>query len=169
MELINLFRCLQLDQSTRVSKQIFEFKSKLFMGTVYAEVELINWEDISRARRHQIGEDEIRCMRVNMLVDSGSFMMALNETIRDYLGLPLIEEKRRIELANGKIVELDVVGPIEVKFANRKANCTAFVLPGDSEPLLGAIPMEEMDVLIHPKRGELVVHSQYLQGAGFRL
>lgn len=34
--------------------------------------------------------------------------------------------------------------PINVRFTNRKAICSAFILPGDSEPLLSAIPMEEM-------------------------
>src|SRR5882757_1492279 len=128
------------------------------MGMVYAEIELINGQDVLDARRYLIGEDEIRRMPVRMLVDSGSFMMAVNEDIVACLGLPVAEEKRPIELANGKVVRLDVVGPIEVRFANRMAICSAFVLPGDSEPLLGAIPMEEMDVLIHPKSLELVVN-----------
>lgn len=129
------------------------------MGYVHAEVELINGEDIGNARCHLIGEEEIRRMRVTMLVDSGSFMMAINENIQAYLGLPLKEKKRPIQLANGEVVQLDVVGPIDVKFGNRMATCSAFVLPGDSEPLLGAIPMEEMDVLIHPNRRELVVNQ----------
>jgi len=64
-------------------------------------------------------------------------------------------------MANGSVVEYDVVGPIRVKFANRTATCNAFVLPGDGEPLLGAIPMEEMDVLIHPQRQELIVNPEH--------
>ena len=51
-----------------------------------------------------------------------------------------------------------MVGPIELKFENRDATCNALVLPGDSEMLLGAIPMEEMDVLIHPTQNKLVVN-----------
>jgi hypothetical protein len=35
------------------------------------------------------------------------------------------------------------------------------VLPGESEPLLGAIPLEEMDVLIHPLRNELIVNPEH--------
>ncbi len=54
-----------------------------------------------------------------------------------------------------------MVGPVTVLFANRKAVCNAFVLPGDSEPLLGAIPMEEMDVMIHPQRQELIVNPAH--------
>ena len=39
--------------------------------------------------------------------------------------------------------------------------CNAVVLQGSNEPLLGAIPMEEMDVIIHPKRQEMIVHPDH--------
>jgi hypothetical protein len=35
------------------------------------------------------------------------------------------------------------------------------VLPGDCEPLLGAIPLEDMDVLIDPQRQELIVNPDH--------
>ena len=130
------------------------------MGLVYAEIELINAGDIELARRHYIGEEEIKRIKVTMLVDSGAYMMAINETIQSQLELPFVE-KRKVQVADSRVVEYDVVGPVNVKFANRKATCNAFVLPGDSEPLLGAIPMEEMDVLIHPLRQELVVNPEH--------
>ena len=56
---------------------------------------------------------------------------------------------------------MDVVGPVLVKFKNRTTSCLAMVLPGDSEPLLGAIPLEDMDVLIHPLRQELIVNPDH--------
>ena len=130
------------------------------MGMVYADIELINEDDRALARRHVIGEEEVRRVKLNMLVDSGAYMMAINETIQSQLELPLVD-KRKVQVADGRIVEYDVVGPIFIKFANRTAACNAFVLPGDSEPLLGAIPMEEMDVLIHPRRQELVVNPEH--------
>jgi len=130
------------------------------MGIVYADIELINSTDLVMARRNLIGEDEIKHMRLNILVDSGAYMMAINETIQSQLEFPFIE-RRKVVLASGEVAEYDVVGPIDVRFANRKAICSAFVLPGDSECLLGAIPMEEMDVLIHPQRQELVVNPQH--------
>src|SRR5580692_10082363 len=120
------------------------------MGVVYAEIELINAVDVEMAKRYRIGEEEIRRMRLTMLVDSGANMMAINETIQSQMDFPFVE-KRKVQLASGQVVVLDVVGPIDVRFASRRAICSAFVLPGDSEPLLGAIPMGEMDVLIHPK------------------
>ncbi len=41
------------------------------MGLVYADIELINAEDLGLARRHYIGEDEIKRMSVVALVDTG--------------------------------------------------------------------------------------------------
>ena len=59
------------------------------------------------------------------------------------------------------IVECEIVGPVEVRFKNRATTCGALVLPGDSEPLLGAIPLEDMDVLIDSRRQELIVHPDH--------
>ncbi|MEP7143547.1 MAG: hypothetical protein ABI707_11785 [Ferruginibacter sp.] len=42
------------------------------MDAIYAEIELINGEDIILASRYIIGEEEIKRMKVNILVDTGS-------------------------------------------------------------------------------------------------
>ena len=130
------------------------------MGLVYADITLINGEDLILAKRHIIGEDEIKQMTVSMLVDTGAYMMAINETIQEQLNLPVLE-RRKAQMANDSVEEYDVVGPIEVKFKNRRTVCNAMVLSGDNEPLLGAIPMEDMDVLIHPQRQEMIVNPEH--------
>jgi clan AA aspartic protease len=130
------------------------------MGLVYADILLINGEDLILAKRNIIGEDEVKQMNVKMLADSGSYMMAINETIQEQLNLPVIE-KRKAQMADGRVNEYEVVGPIEVKFKNRRCSVDAMVLPGDNEPLLGAIPIEDMDILIHPQRQELIVNPEH--------
>jgi clan AA aspartic protease len=87
-------------------------------------------------------------------------MLAINENIQEQLQLPIVE-KRKVQLANGHIGEYDVVTSVEVRFKNRRTLCNAIVLPGNSEPLLGAIPLEDMDVVIHPARQELMVHPNH--------
>ena len=138
------------------------------MGVVDAEIELINGEDLILARRYFNGEDEIKRMYVNMLVDTGSVYMCINENIQEQLKLPVLEQ-RKGQLANGHIVEYDVVGPVEVRFKNRRCSVNAMVLPGDNEPLLGAIPLEDMDVLIHPYRQELIVNPDHPYFAQMKL
>ena len=138
------------------------------MGLVYADIELINAIDLGLAKRHIIGDEEVKRMHVNMLVDTGSVYMCINETVQEQLQLQVVE-KRKGQLANGSIVEYEVVGPIEVRFKNRRCVVDAMVLPGDNELLLGAIPLEDMDVLIHPYRRELIVNPEHPYFAQMKL
>ena len=127
---------------------------------VYADIKLINSDDLGIAKRNITGHEEVREITVNMVVDSGAYMMAINETIQEQPGLLFIEKRKSI-MADCSVVEHDVAGPIVVKFANRTAVCNAVVLQGDNEPLLGAIPMEKVDVIIHPRRQELLVNPEH--------
>jgi hypothetical protein len=72
-----------------------------------------------------------------------------------------VMERRTGQMANGEIIECDVVGQVELRFKNRRTQCNAMVLPGDNEVLIGAIPLEDMDVLIHPQRQELIVNPEH--------
>lgn len=130
------------------------------MGLVYADIELTNTLDVELAKRHLIGEEEIKRMNLNILVDTGAIMLSINETIQEALQFPIID-KRRVQLANSQFLELEVAGHIGIKFKNRSCIVSAFVLPGDSEPLLGAIPMEEMDVVILPQQQTIDVNPQH--------
>ena len=135
------------------------------MGLTYADIELINADDLALAKRNVIGEEEVKRLRINMLVDTGAYNLFINESIQAQLDLPFVE-KRKGQLANGSIEEYDMVGPVVLKFKNRQTVCNALLLHGENEPLLGAIPLEDMDVLIHPLRQELIVnpdHPYYAQ------
>jgi clan AA aspartic protease len=130
------------------------------MGLVYANITLVSIEDKILAKNKIIPETSIRAIRVNALVDSGAYFLAINERVQEQLGLSVIR-KAPAALANGSIVDLGIVGPVEVIFENRIATVDAMVLPGEAEVLLGAIPMEAMDVLIDPRRQMLVVNPEH--------
>ena len=68
------------------------------MGLVYADIELINSGDLEMVRRHLIDQDEVRHININMLADSGAYMMAINENIQAYLDLPFVENARLLWL-----------------------------------------------------------------------
>ncbi len=130
------------------------------MGLVYAEIDLTSIDDIVLSRRGFLDKDKIKQVRVNALVDSGAYMLSINETVRAQLDLPFIE-KQFGTLADETLIEVEVVGPVEVRFENRRTTVDAIVLPGDAEVLLGAIPMEDMDVLIDPRQQKLVVNPKH--------
>nr|WP_299419769.1 aspartyl protease family protein [uncultured Emticicia sp.] len=138
------------------------------MGLVYADIELINADDIGLVRRYIIGEEEVKRISLNILVDTGAYNLCINESIQQQLDLPFIE-KRKAQLANGHIEEYNIVGPIVLKFKNRQTVCNAMVLQGDSEPLLGAIPLEDLDVVILPLRQEMIVNPEHPYYAQMKL
>src|SRR5437762_2251373 len=76
------------------------------------------------------------------------------------MGLIRVLDRQAAELADGSHVALDVVGPVDLRFSNRATTVRAMVLPGDAEVLLGSIPMEDMDVTIHPKSQQLIVNPE---------
>lgn len=135
------------------------------MGLIYADIELVNAGDVVMARKNFIGEEEVKQLHTKMIVNTGAYNLCINENIQQQLDLPFIE-KRKAQMADGSIQEFDIVGPVIVKFKNRRTICNAMLLQGETEPLLGSIPLEDMDVVILPLREEMVVnpdHPYYAQ------
>lgn len=129
------------------------------MGLVHAEIELINGLDAALCNAGRLDKEDVRKMKVLVLVDSGAYMMAINKDIQTQLDLRKVGEKEAI-LANGTSRKLDIVGPLDLKFENRETTVRAMVLPGNAEVLLGAIPMEDMDVVIDLKNQTLIVNPE---------
>jgi len=126
------------------------------MGLVYADIEIVSAEDLALARRGYIKEENVKSEKVRALVNSGAYMMCINEHIQAQLDLAKVSSMEA-ELADGTCKTVDVVGPIVINFSNRTTSCNAAVLPGESEVLLGAIPMEDLDVVIDPKMQTLTL------------
>ena len=96
----------------------------------------------------------VRQVSQKFSVDRSACMLHLNETIQEILQLPLLGMKKSTT-ATGQGMELPMVGPVLVTVGDRFTHCDALILPGDAEPLLGAIPLEGMDLVVHPARQEL--------------
>ena len=129
------------------------------MGFTYADLQLTNTGDLVLVRNGHLAKENVRHMQVNALVDSGAYLLTINDDIKNQLGLPVID-KDLAELADGSIVDVDIVGPVDVRFENRRVTADAMVLPDATEILLGVIPLEGMDVMIDPKRQKLIVNPK---------
>lgn len=79
------------------------------------------------------------------LADTGSVFLIIPEHIRLQLSLEL-HDRKEITLADGSRKMPPYVGPFECRYKNRSAFVGAIVM-GD-EVLLGAIPMEDMDLVV---------------------
>ena len=128
------------------------------MGIVYTEITLRNALDVGNARQGHIKEHEIRQITVQSLVDTGAWTMVINEETRVKLGLD-ITGSRPGSQADGIEDSYNMAGPLEVVWNDRWTTCDAIVLPDADEILLGAIPLEGMDLTVNPKRGLVGVHG----------
>ncbi len=116
------------------------------MGLIYAQIELSNPR-----------KTNISSIKIKSLVDTGSLHLCIPEHIAIQLELDELY-KREVTTADGKKHLVPYMGPISLKFENRACYTGALVI-GD-EALLGAVPMEDMDVLISPSKQSLVVNPE---------
>jgi clan AA aspartic protease len=100
-------------------------------------------------------QPELRPVQAKALADTGAVHLCIPQHIALQLSLDTREE-REITLADGSKKRVPYVGPVGLQFANRKCFVGALVM-GD-EVLLGAIPMEDMDLLVVPMRREVIVN-----------
>ena len=98
---------------------------------------------------------ELAPVDVVALADSGAVHLCIPEHVQIQLKLEAIDNKE-VTLADGPKKLVPYVGPIELRFKNRVGFAGALVM-GD-QVLLGAIPMEDMDLIIIPKTRTLDVN-----------
>ena len=127
------------------------------MGYVYADIELTNEDDVALNKRGHLPENEIRRVTTRALVDSGAYDLILNQEIQEQLKLRVLG-KRFVRLADERVLEVDIVGPVEVRFETAATTVRALVIPDTEQVLLGAIPLEGLDVIIDPVRERLLVN-----------
>jgi len=113
------------------------------MGHVFAQIELSNPR-----------QPELSSLKVKALADTGALMLCIPEHVALQLQLET-ESMREVSVADGRNIEVPYVGPVKVSFGKRTCFVGALVL-GD-EVLLGAVPMEDMDLVVNPSRRELTV------------
>lgn len=116
------------------------------MGLIYADIELSNPKDTA-----------LKPLAAKALVDTGALHLYVPEHMALQLGLEEIE-KREVTMADGAKKLIPYVGPVQIRFENRSCFTGALVL--GEEVLLGAVPREDMDILVSPAQQSVVVNPE---------
>ena len=116
------------------------------MGFVYANITLSN-----------PSKPRLRPIAVRAMVDTGAMMLCIPEHLAVQLKLEEFE-KREVTTADEKRHVVPHVGPILIRFENR--NCITGALVMGQSVLLGAIALQDMDVVISPTRETIVVNPE---------
>ena len=126
------------------------------IGPVYAEIELLNSTDIALNRRGFCSDEDIRRIKLSALVNSSATDLVISNEIKELLDLRVLE-KQTVRLPDETLREVEIVGPIEVRFENHSAPATAMVLPEVEEVLLGRFPFAGLHVFIDKQSKQLLV------------
>ena len=114
------------------------------MGHVFVHIELSN-----------ALQPGMQTVETEALADTGALMLCIPEHLALQLGLET-ESEREVSAADGRRRKVPYVGPVQIRFDNRHCFTGALVL-GDSV-VLGAIPMQDMDLVIDPRIAGLTVN-----------
>jgi clan AA aspartic protease len=114
------------------------------MGFVTVDIELANPKDAA-----------LKPLNVQAMVDTGAMTLCIPEHVAVQLDLREIE-KREVTTADERSHVVPYVGPVQIRFQNRTCFTGALVI-GESI-LLGAVPMEDMDLVVSPSRRTVTVN-----------
>ena len=120
------------------------------MDIFYVPAKVKNWQN-----RFLPPERQGREVSCEMLVDSGAAELALPTEVIEALKLEALGGVR-VFTADGGEHEYRVLGMVELEVQGRVCQVRAIELPRGADPLLGAVPLEEMDWRIDPGKKELV-------------
>jgi clan AA aspartic protease len=98
---------------------------------------------------------DLKRIEVDALADIGALFLCIPEQIRLQLQLEPTSQKE-IVTADGTRSLRPYVGPIRILFENRECYVGAVVLGDDV--LLGAVPMEDMDLVVLPSARSVAVN-----------
>jgi len=124
------------------------------MGTFFEEITLENVVDRGLFNRGFIKEEKIRTLTVQAMPDTGAWTLVINENIREKLGLT-IEGQTVSSLADGKTASYSLTESVKIKWKDRDISLPALVIPDAKDILLGALPLEGMDLIVDPVRKRL--------------
>ena len=125
------------------------------MGSVFEELTLENAADLTAVQLGVMKESEVRSVVVNALVDTGAGTLVINEEVNQILGLK-VHQIKESTLADGSKHMYKRMEPIRIHWKDRDTFCVPTVAPGAENILLGAIPLEDMDLIVDPKNERLI-------------
>lgn len=116
------------------------------MGEIVASVDLENTADRNIVNAGLRDESTIRRTTVDGVVDAGAVMLVLPENVVGRLGLDT-QRQVVVTYADERKETRPVAGPVTVRIGNRFMISECVVGPPLSEPLIGQIVLEALDLI----------------------
>jgi predicted aspartyl protease len=117
------------------------------MGRVKVEVDLANQEDQVRVKDGRLAPEKARRVRAPGVADTGASYLVLPKKLAEQLGVPAAG-KATVRYADRRKATRAVVENVQVELLGRHGTFKAIVEPGRADVLIGAIVLEDLDLLV---------------------
>jgi predicted aspartyl protease len=117
------------------------------VGRFSVDVEIANNDDLALVRRGLLPPDQARRETIRGVVDSGATKLVLPEAVVKRLGLPL-GDKIKVSYADGRKARRYKANGVFLKLEGRDGTFTAICEPKRETALIGAIVLEDLDLLV---------------------
>lgn len=125
------------------------------MGRFSVELQISNHEDVVASRHRSLPKEKIRRAVVKGVVDSGATRLVLPKAVVKQLGLPK-GDPINVRFADGRRARKQTVTDAQVEIQGRTGTFSAVVEPGRTDALIGAIVLEELDLVVDCTTQKLV-------------
>jgi clan AA aspartic protease len=125
------------------------------VGKFSVEFEVTNHRDLILAESGHLPADQVRRQRIAGVVDTGAALLVLPQTLVKRLGLPL-GDKIKVRYADQRRAERRLAEEADVELLGRHGTFTAISEPKRDDALIGAIVLEQLDLLVDSKNQRLV-------------
>lgn len=119
------------------------------------QMKLANQEDLILAEHGHLKPSEVRRFEVDGLVDSGAAHVVLPQEAMDALGLQE-SWQAKTRYADGSTGVRSVIKNVSLKLCDRESVFSAVIEPGRKDALIGAIVLEELDLVVDCVTGQLL-------------
>jgi predicted aspartyl protease len=124
------------------------------MGRVSVEIALANYRDIVRADDGELLAKDIRRSSAPGIVDTGAARLVIPARVMHELGLRE-DGDTSVRYADQRTARRPIVRDVWLELCGRGSNFTAIVEPDREDALIGAIVLEELDLIVDCTRGEV--------------
>ena len=125
------------------------------MDRVTTQALIENLGDLYAAKSGTLPKDQVRRLDLaDVLVDTGATSLSLPKRMIHALGLELVSTRRVLTSAGPR--EAGMYGAVRLTIMGRDCPLDVVELPDEVPPLIGQIPLGQLDFVVDPRGGKLI-------------
>jgi predicted aspartyl protease len=120
------------------------------MGGIVVDLLVANHQDMVMFKAGALRGHDVRQMPLRGVIDTGANWLVLPTAVAERLGLPRVADAV-VRYSDGRRGTVGTVELVELELLGRRGAYRALLEPDRTTALVGAIVMEDLDLLVDPK------------------